>query len=299
MYTFRFNPVFKQWVLLGEPIPHSLSLKTAHWIQPQVPDAPNFQAATFPGQPFIIESAARRGSDNQELLYPEQEPVGEYELLVYRGDTAFFDWDAREWEQWHLLLSDRIRRLHLNPHLHFVTASLSTQALASIGAHQRVGDLIAVSHPLAGLSTPIERDLLRKLLEHEKLFVLHQSAHGAIYVPTAPLHRHEVWYLPSPEGSRGVENLEPKARKELAESLSHIFAALHEEFPAKHWQLTVHTAMAGIEAEDSWWIQIYEDVTGSQPLPLQPLPERLMITLRHVLAHKRTLGGASKKSSKQ
>lgn len=282
MYTFRFNPVFKQWVALGEPLPKSVSIKEAHWIHP-APPAADFQAAVFPRQPFVLEpERVREGA----LLYPEHSPTGEYELLTYRGSVAFKDWDELQWRGWLLLLADRVRRLHMNPHLHFVTLKLATKAVGTIKDVQRVGDLIAASHPLAGLSVPIERDLIVRLMEREKLFVLHRDKEGALYVPTAPLHRQELWYLPDSHAA-GIEALSSAGRDHVAAMLTYVFGALHHEFPKADWLLTVHTAMAGSERDDSWWIQIHQDISGENtPLPLTPLPERFALTMKHLLAHR-------------
>ena len=285
MYTFRFNPVFQQWVILGEPVPHTLILQDGHKIVPTLQDAPDFFAATYPRQPFLLDPEHIKKHED-DLLYAPQSPVGEYELLMYSGSKSFFEFSGDEWGQWLLLLSERFRHIHMNPHLHFAMVRLLTRGLQSAGPELlRVGDLIAASHPLSGMSVTMPHDLIHKLIEKERLFVIHHSEHGALYIPTAPLHEHELWYLPKTTST--LDSMSASSRSELAEILSAVFAVLGQEFPGEFWSMTVHTPMAGVANDSSWWIQFHQEVMQEASiLPLKPFPERFAFTMRHVLAHR-------------
>ena len=280
MYTFRFNPIFEQWVLLGEPIPGSLT------IQPNQVEKQGglFVAVDHPRTPFVLDAAGAR--DTEHLVHPAQAPVGEYELMIYRGDTDFFAWSTEEWSEWLLLLNDRIRQFHHNPHLHFLSAHLSTRAIHTLGDnYQRVGDLIATSHPIAGTPPQPSAHLLEKLHAKEKIFQVYQDASGTLLAPSAPLHPKELWYLPK-TARQGIDGLEKTERDHLAHTLSLTFAVLKEEFPALPFTMQIHTGMAGGgHSHQTWWIQIYEDVYGENSLPMQPYPERFVFMMRQLLAH--------------
>src|SRR5690606_29626340 len=53
MYSFRFNPVFEQWVLLGGQFASSLAVSAAHKID--VGRQGDFAAVTYPRQPFLLD----------------------------------------------------------------------------------------------------------------------------------------------------------------------------------------------------------------------------------------------------
>lgn len=284
MYTFRFNPVFQQWVLLGEQRLQTVNIQEAHKILPIPHEAPHFQAATYPRQPFVLDQHKKGTGD--DLVFAAQPPLGEYELLLYSGKKSFFEWTEKEWEQWFMLASERIRHFHLNPHLHFVTLKLHTKALGTAGVeYQRVGDLIAASHPLAGMSVPVQPELIEKLLDKERVFVVHKTAHTAVYVPSAPLNHKEVWCLPQAE-TAGLESLGKPERRSWSRTIALVMHVLREEFPKEQWVITLHTAVAQIEHQDQWWIQIHQDGPGQvTPLAMQPLPERFVLVLHKLLAH--------------
>src|SRR5262249_16661097 len=145
MYTFRFNPVFEQWVMVGGPVVAPRSLKPADLLD--VGRRDGFQAASYPRQPFILEPPRTPHELETSLLYQEQPPVGEYELLLYKQVPDFFSWDTAHWEAWLSLVQQRLCQALLNPHLHYVQLVLHTSALESIEGYQRVGDLIVTSHP--------------------------------------------------------------------------------------------------------------------------------------------------------
>jgi hypothetical protein len=284
MYTFRFNPIFQQWVILGEPIPQALIIQDAHKIVPNLASAPDFQAATYPRQPFVIEPESTKKHED-ELLFAPQSPVGEYELILYTGTVQFFEWSSKEWSQWLLLAAERFRAIHLNPHLHFAILKVLTKGLHSAGEeYMRVGDFIATSHPLAGMSLPVSHEIITKLIEKEKLFVVRHDEYGALYVPTAPLNVHEVWYLP--RHTETFDAMTSAARTSLAKTLAAAFAALHEEFPEEHWCMTLHTPMAQGPHDMSWWIQIHQDTSSQNTLlPIKGFPERFAFLMRHAVAN--------------
>lgn len=287
MYIFRYNPVFQQWVLLGEPVPHNVLLTPAHRLDADPGKRSDFWAASFPGQPFLMEETAHKAKKDDELLYAPQPPIGEYELLVYTGKREFSDWTKREWTEWLMLLSNRLQQMHLNPYVHYGTVRLHTTSLHTLKEGLRVGDCIAASHPLAGMSQTIDPDLIERLLDKEKLFVLHRDSISALYVPSAPTRRRELWLLPQTEGL--LDKGEDTHRQKLGATLAHLFSSLHQEYPQEHWVLALHMSFASGDSGFQWWVQIYQDDQNQplSPLVVQPFPERFVLTLKHLLAHQR------------
>lgn len=287
MYTFRFNPVFKQWVLLGEVIPTNVAVLPVHGLDKGKKIHPDFSAAHFPRSPFLLDPPKGHKKHEDDLLFAAEAPVGEYEVMIYNGEQDFYKWPTKTWEQWLLLLNERIRAMHHNPHLHFINLKLHTRSLHTTGElQQRVGDLIATSHPIAGMSTPLASELVHKLLDKEKLFAVYHDAAGTLYTPSAPLNDKELWYFPKEAGG-SIEMLGAHERKNLAHSLSLAFAVLKEEFPTSNFLMTIHTAMAGAATDETtWWIQIHAEETGfNNPLSMRPLPERFTFLMKQLLAH--------------
>lgn len=279
MYTFRFNPVFNQWVLLGEQMPQALALLPAHTLMRQG----DFLVASYPRQPFLLDPPTQKKHHAQDLAYAAQPAVGEYEIIVYTGKKELWQWVAEEWEAWTLVVAERLRQLHLNPHLHFVSLNLHTSALNTLGdATQRVGDLVATSHPLAGMEPQMTQDLLVKLVEKEKLFVVQHKKHGALYVPSAPTQHQEVWYLPV-DAQGGFEDTPAAGRKTVAEALAALMTTLHTEFPTEQYIIRLHTAMAGMGKEMSWWLQIFQENHTEGALVVHRNPEHLVYLLRQRL----------------
>src|SRR4051812_27095540 len=124
MFAFRFNPVFDQCVMVGGVVLTPRAVQPAHLLD--VGSRDGFVAATYPRQPFILEPAKARAPHPQDagMLYAEQAPVGEYELLLYNGPTDFFIWTSAEWDGWLKLVQQRIRQLHHNPYLHHLHLTL-------------------------------------------------------------------------------------------------------------------------------------------------------------------------------
>lgn len=285
MHTFRFNPVFNQWVLLGGPVVAPLDLKESHLLDVGRKDG--FSAATYPRQPFILEPTRNHDKVDKALLYTSQPPVGEYELLLYSGEETPFAWHAKDWDHWLSLLQQRLLQAHHNPYLHFAYFSFHTRALESIAGYQRVGDLIMTSHAIAGSPDPFSTEIADKLRSKEDLFIVEETPVGDLYVPSAPLYNREVWFIPK-QYRIGVESIEKEEREGIAHLLSTLFKALHGEFPETPFTLTLHTNMANMADDATWWLQIHEaETTSMSSLTVRPLPEAFVQHLHFLLEHHR------------
>ena len=280
MFTFRFNPLFKQWVMVGGAVVAPQRVGPAHLLD--VGAADGFQAATYPRQPFILEPKGETAQPGS-LMHREEPAVGEYELLLYQGPQAFFDWDAAHWERWLTLLHHRLRQLHQNAHLHYVTVSLSTAALTTIENYQRVGDLIAASHPLHGFLPLLSTDLADRLRRKEPDFCLFDDSRGRLYVPPAPLHDQEIWYVPS-AFRPGIDGLDSSERSQVAAVLSRLVHALHDEFPHRSYRLQIATELGGKDSDGTWWVQIYAE-GPEHSLAVRTLPEAFLAKLVLILGH--------------
>jgi hypothetical protein len=278
MYTFVFN----QWVLLGGPVPVDLSLSKAHFLD--VGKRNGFMAATYPRQPFMIEPPVQKMND-EHLLHKSQPAVGEYELFLYEGEATPFQWSAKEWEGWIMLASQRLLQLHHNPFVHHVSLSMHTGAFASVAGYQRIGDLIGTSHQISGAPAIITTELAEKIREKEAMFVVEETKFGGVYVPPAPLHSRELWYLPTGTHS-GFEQIEPAERTALAKVLSVLFPALNAEFPDMHFMLSIHSNIAGMAEDATWWLQLHQvDSPNSLALQTRALPESFAQHLHFMLGH--------------
>jgi hypothetical protein len=284
MHTYRFNPVFNRWVLLGGPVAAPLELKESHFLDVGRKDG--FSAATYPRQPFLLEPPARRAEKiDDALLYPSQAPVGEYELLLYSGEKTPFEWTSKEWSQWLTLLQQRLLQFHLNPYLHFAYFNFHTKAIGSIEGYLRVGDLIATSHAIAGSPDPFSTEIANKLRKREELFVVEETPVGDLYVPSAPLHNREVWFIPKTYRT-GIEQIEKNEREGLATILHTLMTALSKEFEEVPFCITIHTNMANMADDATWWLQVYQDDMGTLgDLNVRPLPEAFVQHLHFLLKH--------------
>lgn len=273
MYTFRFNPVCEQWVLLGTPVPTDLSIKPSHLLD--VGKRDGFMAATYPRQPFILD-AERPKQHSPDRLYADQQPVGEYELLLAEHQQPFFKWQAAQWEAWLSLVQQRIVQFHHNPQLHYLYLALDTGALDTAGKnYQRVGDLVAVSHPVFGEDLVMTAELAEKICARESIYTVAENEYGRLQVPSAPLHEHEAWYIPKRQVS-GIEQLTKQERKALAETLADFMAVVHDEWPEDRYLLTLHTSLAAKHRDLLWWVQIHKKTGDLGALPVRPLPERFV-----------------------
>lgn len=279
MYTFRFNPLFHHWVVLGRPVGHGVFIEPAHLLHNGKPGV--FVAATNPRQPFLLDPPNQVGTS--ATLHREQPPIGEYELLLYSGEIALAKWTAKEWDQWLGLLQQRLLHFHQNPELHHVMVSLHTGWLAGAGEnYQRVGELVATSHPVAGGQTLMDEELLTKLREREKGYVLHDSHDGVIYVPSAPLYEKEVWYIPESEGM--AESLSSRERQHAAEALALLSRALLMTWPDSHFVLEIHTVLGKGPEGKRWWARFYQEERGiPASLNVVPLPEPFVRELNYLL----------------
>lgn len=292
MYTFRFNPVFKQWVLLGEQFPHQLVVSPSQRLDHGKVSHPDFFAVPHPRSPFLLDPPAKHKRHDNDLLHGAEAPVGEYEILCYSGDKGFSQWNAQTWEDWLALFLERFRQLHANPHLHHVSLKLHTNALTTLGNElQRVGDLVATSHQISGMPHHLTEELLHKLQRSEHLFQVHAGEHGFLYVPSAPLNSHEVWYLPATHAT-SIDALTKAERHEFAYTMSLLMGVLSTEFDRENFVITVHTGMTSTpNHQGCWWVQIHQDTAGSTAIAQpKPLPERFVLLLRQLLAHKKQAG---------
>lgn len=288
MYTFRFNAACNQWILLGEPLPSLLTIQKANLINAAAAArATDFVAATYPRQPFVLDALQKPGSrSHEELVYAEQPPFGEYELLLYTGTESFFAWSSETWDGWFVLLAERLRQIRHNHHVHYVSMVLHTSGLHTAGPeYQRVGDLIAASHPLIGMGDVLPSHVIEKIREKERLFVIHEDKVGDVYVPSAPRYSKELWFLPAaPDVSVG--SLNAPQRKGIGQVLTMLFTVLHAEFPGSHFVLRIHTDFERDKHGHSWWLQIHEQENASTgTLPVVQAPERFVLLMRQLLAH--------------
>jgi hypothetical protein len=277
MYTFRYNPVHNQWVILGSPFPtHHLEIQDANLLDVGKND--RLMAASFPNQPFVLEPPAEKSYRLEKgLLFGSEPPVGEYELLLYKGPEHLLSWDARQWTEWLSLLQHRLRLFHHNPHLHFIQCSLSSSLTQTTQPSQRVGDLWASRLALGEEPPLLTEDLVEKLGEKEVLFFVLQDELGSLYVPSAPLFEKEAWYIPADYKS-GMENMTENEKSHLAGILATLLTGLKLKYTHQHFGLRVHTSL-GENQKSTWWIQVYQEPTLAQPLPLRDLPEKFVLEL--------------------
>lgn len=282
MFTFRYNPVFRQWVILGKPSAAN-PLKPTHFLD--VGKSDDFTAAAYPRDCFIIEPPSKPHSkfgDSENLVFASQPPVGEYELLLYKGDEEPFFWKTALWSRWLALIQQRIRQIHHNPYLHYLHFTLSTSALTSVPSYLRVGDLIATSHPVCGTNPVLDVELADKLRQKENIFTVVDSGYGCLHVPSAPLYNKEVWYVPQIYRS-GFEQIESKERERLAKVLTVLLRRLHLNYPDDHYVINIHSALAAPELESTWWLQIYKEDLNALPLTVRALPENFVQALHTML----------------
>ena len=284
MNTFRFNPVFNQWVLLGAPTSQTFEITDRHILD--IGKTEHFVAATIPRQPFLLDPPTRR-NEVDDLLYKSQPPLGEAEVLLYKGEKSFDEWTVREWDGWLMLLQQRLMQVYHNPHLHFAQFTFSPQYLDTVGPEfLRVGELISTSHQVAGSSLAFTAELLEKLRQKEDAFIVLHTDGGDIYVPSAPLFEKEAWILPT-NVQPSFEAIEKEERSDFAHMLKTLFMALHTEFPSVPFVLTLHTALEGMSPETTWWMQIHQKDNGTvSSIGSRPLPEAFARHLEFALLRK-------------
>lgn len=280
MHTFRFNSVFRHWVLLGSPVSHEVELTPAHLLHSG--SIGDFLAATNPSQPFVMDPPSMHNSAH--ALVHEHAPVGEYELLLYKGEKNLVSWGKKEWEQWLELLQKRLLHLHHNPHLHHVHVSFHSGWLDSTGKeYKRVGDIIGTSHPVAGAAPLLEHELVGKLRQSERGYIIHDGDDGMIYAPSAPSFNKEVWYIPAGQGG-GFESVHAGARQHAAEALALLMKGLHMEWPQEHFVIELTTSLVDKRGDATWWIRIFqEERRMPATLSVLPLPEKFVRDLAYLL----------------
>lgn len=281
MPTLRYNPVTAQWSLLGGQSEHTVHITQAH-IQEQARH-PELLAACYPNSPFAIESEDAPIPTNEHLLYAEEPAVGEYELLLYRGEQDIFTWNSALWEGWLELLQTRLLAFHRNPYLHSVRVVLHTGLQQSTAPlFRRVGDLIATSRPLTGQLPLLSPELIKLMIDREAAFTVLHDPHGSLQAPSAPTHADELWYLPSGHSPR-LETLRGNELRSLAKTLEVTCAALRRSHLNHDYLFTIHTTMGVPDAEGSWWLQLHRHVPHGTILPVQSPPEMLVQRLRYAI----------------
>jgi hypothetical protein len=276
MHVVRYNPVFRQWVLVG---PQQLSIPSelpASVLLDGGKSGAQFVAAHLPHQPLVFDPEEVTLSAEVGQVYASQAPVGEYELLLYRGQHDLFAWDAAHWSAWLELVQQRTRAMHHNTHLHHVHVQLHTGLRTSITGYQRVGDLVATSQQLAGMSTLITDEEATKLHERERTFEVHHDGFAHVLVPSAPLHANELWIIPQ-RHHPSMESIGADERTGLAMLLATLMPHLAHEFQGHDWMIRLHGGFATHSPHESWWMQLYTtDGTESPALNVRSLPEYLV-----------------------
>lgn len=279
MHTFRFNPLFKHWVVLGNHVPHTIRIERGHLLHSG--EKGQFVAATNPRQPFIIDKPSVQGSVS--MLHREEPAVGEYELMLYQGDRELRDWRVEEWDSWLSLLRARVLSLHANPLLHHLTITFHSSHLKTVEGYARVGDVIATSHPVAGAAPLIEHELIQKLREKERGYILHDGPDGFMYAPSAPLMEKEVWYV-APHQHGAFDRVDREERMHTAEALALLTRAYLHEWPTMHLAIEVHTSFGSSPSDSSWWIRVYEEeALTPATVVVRPLPEKFIRDLSYLL----------------
>lgn len=281
MPTLRYNPVTMQWSLLGGHTEHTVHITHAH-IQEQARH-PELLAACYPNSPFALEGEDAPIPTNDHLLYAEEPAVGEYELMLYRGDQDVFTWDSSLWQAWVELLQSRLLAFHRNPYLHSVRVAMHTGLQQSAApAYRRVGDLIATSRPLSGHLALLSPELIKLLLERESAFTVFHNPYGSLQAPSAPTHADELWYLPNGHVPR-LEAIRGAELAGLAKTLEVSCAALRKSHLNHDYVFTFHTTMGVPDAIGSWWLQMHRHVPHGTVLPVQTPQEQLVQRLRYAV----------------
>lgn len=280
MHTYRFNPVFRHWVLLGTPVSHELKIGAAHLLHSG--SKSDFLAAVNPEQPFVMDPPSAHGTAT--ALHSEQAPVGEYEILLYGGSHALKSWGSKEWAAWLELLQKRVLHLHNNVHVAHCQFAFHSGWLDSVGdEYRRVGDLVATSHPIAGSAPLLEHELVTKLRQAERGYILHDGPDGVIYAPSAPLFEKEVWYIPADQDG-AFERAEAQTRLHTAEALALVMKGMLKEWPHEHFVVELNTALVNKSADATWWIRIYQEAKRiPATLTVLPLPEKFVRDLSYLL----------------
>jgi hypothetical protein len=280
MHTFRFNPVFEHWVVLGSSIPREVSIRPGDLLHNG--GKARFEVANFPGNQFLLDAPSRRSE--APTLHREQPALGEYELVLQRDTNPVGLWSAEDWTAWITLVRARLANGHHNPKLHHAVVEFRSRFLNTIAdaTYQRVGDIIMTSHAVAGATPRLSTDLVDKLREHESGYVLHDGPDGMMYAPSAPLHAHEVWYVPQDQGD-ALSDASSKVCKHTGEALALVVRALCSEWPKQELAVVVHTAVVQGSTQHSWWIQIFADAGQQASVQAVPLPEPFLRTLSYLL----------------
>lgn len=267
MHTYRFNPVFKRWVMVGPTIPERIIVKSAHLLS--IGKIGNFEAASHPKDPFLLDPE-NRGPSGLARLFVDHQPLGEYELVLYKSKHDFWEWDAKIWHNWLQVVQQRIIQAYHKPRLNHVDISLNTALLDTIQGYQRAGDVVFTSHKLFE-NPELGQEMAKKIIQKESLYILHEDGFGAVYVPSAPTEELEVWYMPK-QGSR-LEACGKSERMANARILQKLVSGLHEEYPKNQFHLHIYTTIVEDNTDSLWWIRIHKVSSLERSLPIQASPE--------------------------
>lgn len=274
-YTYRYNPIEARWVMVGPPIPPPERLEA----KPPKDRKQLFSWMAYPRDLFVVEPVHTRKQPPKDTVYLEQQPVGEYEVLLYHGDTDTYQWTAKEWKGWLELVQSRLVGLYQNPYVHIVRCSVPLSQRHTAEPAYRVGELIATSHPVIPEVPSLADELVHKIHRLEKGYVVHDVTEAFVYVASAPTYPDETWIVPR-TARGGFIQAEAKALREAAELLEWLFVRLRDEFPKNEYVLELHVNFEQ-DDEAAWWIRVYKQPgTTEAGLTAQMYPEVLAHTLK-------------------
>lgn len=286
MYSLRFNPIYKKWILCGPPVLPFEQIGKGHLLD--LGKAGDFKVASMPRDILQMEQPTDRKfqKEHADTLHLAHPPLGDYELVLYEGDRDFWDWDKKMWGKWLSLIQHRVLLLHANLNISQLYFELRTDWLFSLKSYTRAGELIGISHPV--LESPSMSEFEQEKLQKEELFTIYKGEYGWLYVPSAPMANKELWYLPY-EAKGGIEHLERAGLEELAHVLSKLMSKLHDEWPNENWSLKLHLEVGATKKDYGWWLSINSLSPklgeGCVALPVVSNPEGFVYVLHHLLGN--------------
>lgn len=282
MYSLRYNPVFKQWVLVGPPVLPFEEITESQLLT--VGKGYHFIAASYPRHILQPDFDDVKREHRPDMLHLEHPPVGEYDLLLYAGEKGFWEWGSEQWGHWLVLLQNRVAQMHKNLNIRHLHIELRTSQLNSIQEYQRVGDVIGTTHPIQERQPELDNDLLDRLRQ-EELFAIFLGETGWLYAPSAPLEEKELWYLPYIAHS-GIEKAGEAVRGELAKVMAQLMRKLHGEWPDEDYRIIIYSNLAHQTDQLCWWVRIHKEQPHIHPsLPVTLAPEGFVYILHRIFGH--------------
>lgn len=272
MNSYRYNPVYKKWYLIGAPIIEPEKISKGMILDPS--NRGDFLAASYPRELFVLDAPSKKDFQLQhtDVLHLSNPPLGEYDLLLYKGGADFWNFTSGQWEKLLEQLQLRILAVHKNLAVQYLDFTLSTKLLYSFQGYLRVGDLVGASHQIFEDYADISFELAEKL-KAETLFEISQGKHGRLYAPCAPKYNKEVWYISNKIG--GFESASTGEVVEVASYLAKLISFLRQEWIEENWTIKLHTSINASREEMVWWFQIYQDNSNQSSLIHGILPQRL------------------------